>query len=218
MKRVLLFDLDGTLTEDHEGHFAAARDAAFEEIGHPLNSALSQRARAENIYIATLAEMVVPGLTTHMHEELVRALYAATNRRYDVHLATHAAWRRGAQDMLAKLETGHNGIVTGAWPNNIRAMCQRLRELEGIAVIITSKDTHPRQKPDPHGLALAAEKMGVQLGTCAYVGDHWKDMEAARRARIPGILLRTETTTMEALCIATHVIDDLRELLTIDID
>lgn len=217
MNRRLLFDLDNTLTINHEAQFSAARDAAFEELGYPLGEELRRRAQEQNLYIRTLAEIVAPAIVRETREALVQALYAATDRRYDAYLATSAAWRDGAEELLARLAGQPHGIVTGAWPNNIAAMRRRLPELDGIEVLITSQDTQPRQKPDPHGLVLAAQRLDVPLGTCAYVGDHWKDMETARRAGIPGVLLRTDTVTHEALKAATHVIHDLRELLSLKI-
>jgi len=53
------------------------------------------------------------------------------------------------------------------------------------------RKAHPWRKPEPGMLLSAAEELGIGLGMSLLVGDSLRDIEAARRSRIPTRLLYT---------------------------
>jgi phosphoglycolate phosphatase-like HAD superfamily hydrolase len=85
--------------------------------------------------------------------------------------------------------------------------------LPGFAVV-TSDDTN-RHKPDPEGLQLAMQRLGVTPEESAVFGDHKYDMQVAINAGTPVRIGVThgfdDRPTLEAAD-ATHVIDSLKEI------
>lgn len=59
--------------------------------------------------------------------------------------------------------------------------------LDGFFVDVVGGDTLPVKKPDPAPLALCAERCGVALNACVFVGDSETDAETARAAGVPFI-------------------------------
>lgn len=58
---------------------------------------------------------------------------------------------------------------------------------------VTLSRESPYAKPDPRVLELAAERLGVPLGGCIMVGDFVYDLQAAKNAGIPSVLVRKKT-------------------------
>jgi phosphoglycolate phosphatase len=58
---------------------------------------------------------------------------------------------------------------------------------ERCAVLIGG-DSLPARKPDPLPLCIAAERLGVAVDDCAYVGDDERDIVAARAAGMRSIV------------------------------
>ena len=58
---------------------------------------------------------------------------------------------------------------------------------------VTLSREAPYAKPDPRSLSLAAEKLGVALAGCVMVGDFVYDLQAAKNAGIPSVLVRKKT-------------------------
>ncbi|MEO8466373.1 MAG: HAD-IA family hydrolase [Gammaproteobacteria bacterium] len=73
------------------------------------------------------------------------------------------------------------GIVT----NKPQAFTEPLLAQLGIAGrwgTVVSGDRLPQRKPDPAPLLLAARELGIAPGSCVYIGDAPRDIEAGRAA------------------------------------
>lgn len=68
----------------------------------------------------------------------------------------------------------------------------QIREIE---VCGSGDDADPRRKPNPGMIFDAARRLGVDIVTSLLVGDSLKDLEAARRAGVPSVLLETSYNT-----------------------
>ena len=62
--------------------------------------------------------------------------------------------------------------------------------------LVTAEGTH-RPKPDPEILLKAARDIRVRPEQCAYVGDSWRDCEAARRAEMLFVGVLSDITAEE---------------------
>jgi phosphoglycolate phosphatase len=60
-------------------------------------------------------------------------------------------------------------------------------------------DDVPAYKPDPHGLLLALDRLGVAAEAAVYVGDTIVDAQTAVRANVPFVGVLTGATTREEL-------------------
>ncbi len=170
----VLFDLDGTLVRTKRLYLEAYRRAlAVHRQRMPtVEEIIALRPRAE---LRFLRELVVP--------ELYDACLRDFRRFYDELHETHfGGIYPGVPEMLLGLREArvHVGLVTGKSRGSGQAMDKRV-ELGPFDVTVFDDDvTQP--KPDPEGLRLAVDALGVPGGAAAYVGDATSDVEAAAAA------------------------------------
>jgi pyrophosphatase PpaX len=170
---VVLFDLDGTVIDSGAIILASMRHAAKEVLG------------AEPPDELLMAAVGGPGLEAQMQalapdrvEELV-TVYRAHNEPLHEQLACCA----GIDDLLVRLkdEGRRLGLVTAKRRVTV-ALAFDVLPLEHLFEAVVGGDETKRHKPDPEPLLLAAERMEVDPGDCAYVGDSPFDIRAAKAA------------------------------------
>ena len=142
--------------------------------------------------------------------------------RIEIEGAEKAEAVEGAKDLIAWLagrETAAGiarkpkpwAVVSRNCRNSITLAAARC----GIAlpsVLLSRED--PYVKPDPRALILAAERLGVNASDCVMVGDFVYDLQAARRAAIPSVLVRSSGAEWECLADFTYAtVKDLVEAL-----
>lgn len=174
--RAVLFDLDGTLV-DTSGDLAAALWAACDRFGRPRPS-LAQATLAIGDGGPGLVRLAF-GADAVEHDAALEHLltYYADN------IAEHSRVYEPLDRLLDDLSQRDTpwGVVT----NKRAALARSL--LGGLGVrppadCIVGGDTLPVSKPDPAPLHHAAQLLGVDPGSCLYVGDHRRDIEAGRAA------------------------------------
>lgn len=88
-----------------------------------------------------------------------------------------------------------------------------VNRLDKLIDVIVGADDVKNTKPDPEGLLLALQHLGVSPSSAVYVGDHVVDAEAARNAGIPfiaaltGMHVRQVFEQYPHLAIVDHVRD-----------
>src|SRR5213075_1281981 len=159
---VVLFDLDGTVVDSGAIILASMRHATREVLGIEY--------REEELMHAVGG----PGLEAQMAvfapervEELVR-VYRAHNE--PLHDELEACL--GMEDVLVRLrEEGRRlGIVTAKRRATVELAFARV-PIEHLFETVVGGDETDRHKPDPEPLLLAAKRLRVSPGDCAYVGD-----------------------------------------------
>jgi pyrophosphatase PpaX len=172
---VVLFDLDGTVVDSGSIILASMRHATREVLGRDFGDAELMQAVGG------------PGLEAQMAvfapdrvDELVR-VYRAHNE--PLHDDLEAC--EGMEDVLVRLhEEGRRlGIVTAKRRSTVELAFARV-PLAHLFETVVGGDETERHKPDPEPLLLAAERMGVDPHSAAYVGDSPFDIRAAKAARM----------------------------------
>jgi len=170
---VILFDLDGTVIDSGAIILASMRHAAKQVLGEEPPDEL------------LMAAVGGPGLEAQMQalapdrvEELV-TVYRAHNEPLHEQLVCCA----GIDDLLVRLkdEGRRLGLVTAKRRATVMLAFDVL-PLEHLFETVVGGDETRRHKPDPEPLLLAAKRMEVDPGDCAYVGDSPFDMRAAKAA------------------------------------
>jgi len=170
---VVLFDLDGTVIDSGAIILASMRHAAKEVLG------------AEPPDELLMAAVGGPGLEAQMQalapdrvEELV-TVYRAHNEPLHEQLVCCA----GIDDLLVRLkdEGRRLGLVTAKRRATVTLAFDVL-PLGHLFEAVVGGDETKRHKPDPEPLLLAAKRMEVDPGDCAYVGDSPFDVRAAKAA------------------------------------
>lgn len=211
--KACIFDLDGTLGD--------TRESLVYSVG------------------LTLKEMGLPGITDdqcisfvgngarYLMEQALEATGEGNSRRieegmevygrvFDKNCTYRVEAYEGIMEMLGAMkERGLKLAVLSNKPHRqtvkvVHAMCGE----EMFSYIQGQKEGIPR-KPDPAGIYLAAEEMGVELSDCLYVGDSEVDAVTGRNAGIKTVCVSWGFRTKEELktAEAEYIIDKAEELL-----
>lgn len=180
MYKAAIFDLDGTLTDTLES-MAVAGNKTLESVG------LEKRSVEEYKYFAG------DGADTLVRRILVAAgdteckLFDKAYNLYRKEFAIDCTYKvkpyDGIMDMVKQLKD--KGIKLAILSNKPHA---RVVEVvykffgEGIFDIVQGQVDGVAKKPDPQGAILIAQKLGVQVDECIYVGDTDVDMKTGKSA------------------------------------
>lgn len=186
-RRLVLFDLDGTLV-DSAPDLAAATNAMLAELG-----------------LAPIADDDVRRLIGRGGRELVRRVLTGALGVAPDEASADVAYRSFADHYLATLdratrlypgvragldalhEQGHAlGCVTNKPARFTEPLLRALR-LDAELEVIVCGDTLPVMKPDPAPLLHAAERCATAPAHCVMVGDTLTDIAAARAAGIRAV-------------------------------
>ncbi|MET4730382.1 2-phosphoglycolate phosphatase [Lysobacter enzymogenes] len=181
--KAALFDLDGTLLDSAPDMLATANAmrAARGRGPMPLEALrphVSKGARA--MLGAAFADVETAEREAWVPEFL---------EIYERELGLHGAPFPGVEAMLAALEAAGTpwGIVTNK-PEYLARKLMPLLGWESRCAVLIGGDTLAARKPDPLPLTVAAQRIGVEPGACAYVGDDERDILAARAAGMPSVV------------------------------
>lgn len=177
-RKGLLFDLDGTLL-DSAPAFMAAMDAYADQVGLPRLTEhrehfASAGARAA---IREIHQMTPEHPRFNQRRADFLALFLDTP-------VTLNSWYPGIRDWL--LELDREGIPWGIVTNKPRPHTEKvlaeLLELEPPALVC--QGDLPTIKPDPAMLWAASDQLGLAPEHCLYAGDHERDVQAGKAARM----------------------------------
>jgi phosphoglycolate phosphatase len=215
-----IFDMDGTLLrlEVDIEEVRTRLHAMFAALGvrkafRPILPRIHEAAAEASAGIASRhAELLTEGLAILSHFEVVAA--------------GRCRAREGAPQLIAELAA--RGARLGLVTDNGHACVQPALAHAGIDATlfaeeaIVTRDDVDAPKPDPAGIVHAARALGVH--SVWYVGDHPRDVEAARAARthLQGVRLRVAalrgglaTPAQLEKAGADAILDDLNGVLTL---
>jgi len=212
----VLFDLDGTLL-DTAGDIALALSRAFADHGHegPAPAAVRQM-------IGKGAPVLVERAVLAQGLNLDAAGRAALLERFFHHYGRlqeldecEAEPYAGAREALVTLhEAGLPlAVVTNKYHRFAVGLLQRLDLARHLRVVVGG-DTCERRKPDPMPLHHACTQLGVAPADALMVGDSANDVEAARAAGMPVVLVPYGYTEGEdpRQWSCDHMVDNLAQL------
>jgi HAD superfamily hydrolase (TIGR01509 family) len=191
--KAILFDLDGTLV-DSITLYAEAVMQGLREMGVTVD-----RETFFDWYTRPL----------HLHEMLSISgldpkkdgvLRARRDELYEGFLEARVSWLPGGKALMESIAEQKipTALITGSWMSYVNAIDRKLDIKKYFPHIITAEEIHSRMKPDPHGLMLACERLGVDPTKCLYIGDQQFDIDAATAAGMPCILVRGAWTPKNA--------------------
>ncbi|TCB80476.1 HAD family hydrolase [Acinetobacter sp. ANC 4173] len=209
--KAVLFDLDGTLIDTAADFIriiqGMCRDAGREVVDAALiRTQVSEGARAMVKLVYPELEVDDPIFLTHRQRFL--DLYGAE-------IAVDTDLFMGMSPLLAELEQ-HNipwGIVTNKPRGLSESLLAALNLTKRCAVLVCPEDVS-KTKPDPEPMYLAAQQLQLPAEQCIYVGDHPRDIDAGRHAKMYTILAaygylplayKDDLTAWQANCIVNTV-------------
>ena len=202
----ILFDLDGTLIDT----ISLYRRACIQGMASAGLDLTHEEFDAYYVSGSSLEEWIRLKGGEKGDAPLVRR---ERDRAYHMLLRTEPAFFLGAEELLNDLLDFPKAIVTGSWKSYVDALDECVEITKHFPHIITADDTSPFHKPHPHGLLLAADRLGVDPRKCVYIGDQMFDIDAAHAAGMTSCLVPTQFTPKEAHGKAEMELESLDELL-----
>ena len=216
-KKVILFDLDGTLV-DSAPDLALALNHMLERLGRePFGTETIRR------WVGNGAQTLVSrGLSgSSVVDETIDAAEVAQGLElfleyYAQNLCVTTATYPGVSETLRSLkERGYRLVLV---TNKPYAFIHPLLEglgLSGLFEFCLGGDSLERRKPDPLPLLHASERLGVCVSECVMVGDSKNDIVAAKSAAMQSIGVSYGYNYGEAIacCGPDRVVGEFSELL-----
>jgi phosphoglycolate phosphatase len=184
MKKLVIFDLDGTLL-DTVMDLAAATNHALEKCGfatHPAEAYYNFVGRGiNNLFRAALPEQ-------ERTDENVSRMHTFFIPYYNNHNTDRSHPYTGIHELLSTLT--EKGIRLAVASNKYQQATEKLIRhffpTIPFAVVLGQRDGFPL-KPDPAIVDLICKKTGVQTNEVLYVGDSGIDMQTAVNACVESV-------------------------------
>jgi phosphoglycolate phosphatase len=186
----IVFDFDLTIADSRPGFIAGHTYAARETGIDVLDDETIARSIGTPLDIFVPAHF--PGLDPDIITEYIR-LYRARADEVMVGLTTMLP---GAADTVRYLheQDVQLAIVSQKLRHLVFAVLER-EHLTGCFEVVLGGQDVPAFKPDPRGLQMALERLGVDPDDALYVGDTVIDAEAAANANLRFVGVLTGPTT-----------------------
>jgi HAD superfamily hydrolase (TIGR01509 family) len=208
MNRGVLLDVDGTLLDSNDAHARAwvevlgddGIDASFERVRPLIGEGGDKLLRA----VAGIDHESPRGKAlTARRKTLLKEKYLPACRAFP-----------GARALVARMrEEGLRVVVaTSAADDELDALLRAAGVADLIEHATTASDV-ARSKPDPDIVKAAIGRAGLPPSSLVMLGDTPYDVEAATRAEVNTIALRSGGWRDDALGGAIAIYDDVAELL-----
>jgi beta-phosphoglucomutase family hydrolase len=206
LPRAALWDMDGTLLDSAEYHWLAWRDTMQAE-GYPLT---------HDEFVATFGQRndtILRGwLGPDLADVEVGRIADAKEARYRQMVRERGiALLPGVRHWLERLraEGWRQAIASAAPGANVAALVAALDIGSFFGALVSAEDVQ-RGKPDPQVFLVAAERLDIPPARCVVLEDAPAGIEAAHRAGMRAIGVRTSHAALQA-DIAVHRLDELPE-------
>ena len=208
----MLFDFEGTLV-DFQWKLSEAIEETLEmlwNMGFTKDLILSRR------YSTLMTEAVQVATEIGLPPDQVREKIGCVYDRYDEDALTCWALRSGVKDFLNTIKAKgiRTGLVSNVGGKTLAKALPKLNLAEFFDVALSRNDVM-NLKPNPDGLNLAIEMLGICKDSCILLGDSLDDVNAARNAGIR-IMIITDGENVKEDILASqpdHVIQSYEELL-----
>lgn len=180
MKKAIVFDLDGTLT-DTLSDLKNSVNHALGEFGFPERS-LDEIRSFVGSGVRRLIYLSVPENTP---DETAERCLSVFKEYYKNHACVETKPYDGIIDMLKRLKA--ENIKTAVVTNKMHEAAVDIVKLffDGLVDVTIGQSDGAAQKPQPQSVFLALEKLGVSKENALYVGDSEVDCQTAKNAGIP---------------------------------
>ena len=181
MKKIAIFDLDGTLVNTI-ADLACSTNFALAELGFPVHPVDAYRFMVGN-GIHKLFERALPeGSKDAEHISMVRSLFLS---HYDLHNTDLSRPYPGIPELLAQLQ--QEGVLLAVASNKYIAATQKLIAFFfpeiSFSLVLGQREGVP-VKPDPTIVNDILQATGLSADDVLYIGDSGVDMNTALNAGV----------------------------------
>jgi HAD superfamily hydrolase (TIGR01509 family) len=204
----VLLDVDGTLVDSNDAHAKAWVDA-FREAGFDVPY---EKVRQ---LVGMGGDKLIPAAVGLSREEpRGRALAERRAAIFRDRYLREVRPLPGARALVDRMQKSglRVGVATSAQEDELRPLL-RIADLEHLLDDAASASDADRSKPDPDIVAAALREVDARPGEAVMIGDTPYDVEAAARAGVPTIALRSGGRDDGELAGAIAIYDDPADLL-----
>jgi phosphoglycolate phosphatase len=177
LRRLIAFDLDGTLVDSRRDLADSANALIVELGGTPLNDDAVARMIGEGAAMLVARALAGAGIHYDLHEALARFLDI-----YDTRLLNHTRAYPGIEDAVRHARTlGRVVVLTNKPKRPSEAILDGL-DLRGLFDDVVGGDGPLPRKPDPASLLKLMEGAAADGASTLMIGDSAIDHETALRA------------------------------------
>ena len=216
MKKLVIFDLDGTLLNTISD-LAAATNYALTQMGYPVHPLASYNMMVGIGVTKLLERALPPEYRTPRHIEAMRGYF---QEYYGEHLCDTTKPYDGIREMLAEL-VGHDiriAVASNKYQQATSALIEHYFSELPWASVYGHRIEFP-VKPDPSVVFAILNECPTAKDDVLYVGDSGVDMVTARRAGVEscGVTWGFRSRLELENNYADHVVDNARDILSIAI-
>lgn len=208
MKKLILYDLDGTLVDTRRDIINGVRHALEMLKGPDLTDDEIKDC------VGTGLHALIKQVFRTEDEKLADKGSKLYREHYKKHMLDHTHLYAGARECLEYFKDRKQAVIT----NKPNPFSSQILEALGVAhffIAIVAGDNGLPFKPDPAAIHHLMEETGATNGEVLFVGDSGIDIQAARNAEVEIVTLShgfaNEATLREAK--PDHIVRDFAELL-----
>ena len=183
----VIFDLDGTLLDTEPDFTFILNEQLARHAREPLPAEIVRRTVSSGA-----RALVRRGFALAEDDSRLSALLEEFLAAYAEQIrVTRARLFDDIDALLAGLHANDRpwAIMTNKARRFSAPLLARFESFASCATLVCPDDVDA-SKPDPAGILKACRDLQVEPGAALYVGDHPRDIEAARNAGMPGIAVR----------------------------
>ena len=206
MKKVIIFDLDGTLLDTLKD-LEMSVNFSLTEMGYPLRS-LEQVRKDIGNGVAKLIERSVPaGFSQVNYEKTLEIFKKHYRENYDNFTVAY----KGMNELVKGLQ--NEGYITTVATNKIIDVAKILLDhhYPHLFTYIQGDAIGVKKKPDSNMIDNIVNHYGVNKDEVLYIGDTNVDEETALNAKVDYVLVTYGYRTKEEIkksCICTNLLDN----------
>lgn len=206
--RGVIFDFNGTLSDDEPILFEVFREIFAERLGHHLAPAEYEQ-RLRGLSDREIVEAVVSPSAAE-RAALVEELLVLRAERYVAKVVEESPVRPGTVALVRRLgEAGvPMGIVTGAQRREVELVLHGSPVGEHLSALVCEEDVS-RGKPDPEGFRLGASRLGLDPGRVLAFEDSVPGVTAALAAGMSCLAVSPGGPSPELAAVAPGVVASL---------
>lgn len=214
MKKLVIFDLDGTLINSIDD-LGEATNHALATMGYPTHPMIVYPSLVGS-GVSKLIERALP--EEARRQRVIEAMKREFKAYYDEHLTDHTKVYPGIHELLDEM-TGRGiglAVASNKYQTAVSEIVRRLFPRTEWAAVMGHRDGIP-VKPDPSIIFNVLLEHPTPKAEVLYVGDSGIDMETARRACVEsvgvtwGFRSRSELVSAHA----DHIVNDPDEILSL---
>jgi phosphoglycolate phosphatase len=195
MKKLILFDLDGTLIDSLED-LSEAVNHALSKRGLPLHTVAEYRRKVGH----GVRNLVKQALPEGADDALVDSALTDFKAYYQAHIDVHTRPYAGMPELLTELQAHgvHLAVASNKFQEGTEYLIERFFPGIRFVAILGNRPGAPL-KPDPEIVQEVLRKADVQPADALLVGDSPTDMKTAANGGIESIAVTWGYRTAEEL-------------------